>query len=82
MVLQESAVVKPLTPTERVDSDAWPEFRLKDVTVYGQTSGKAETLFNAHGGYHMVVEGVIQEVSGDLRARSERSADLSSLTLI
>lgn len=64
MTASEEAVLAPLDSSIE-DDDEWPEFRLKDVTVF-ETDGLTPTsLLTASNLSGLLVRGVLDEIDDD-----------------
>ena len=71
-MFSEGDFLKPLDPAIRVDTDAWPEFVLKNVKVVSQKTGEPANLLAAHGRFLVRVEGVLEEVDNEIAHLSRR----------
>ena len=65
-MLSEGDFLKPLDPAIQEDTDAWPEFVLKDVNIISQEIKEPVSLLAAHGDFLVRVEGVLEEIDSDL----------------
>ena len=65
MAIFEEDVLKSKDPSLR-NSDEWPSFNLKKISVTSQTSGELCTLLAAHKGHPVTVLGKLEKVDTDL----------------
>ena len=68
----EGDFLKPLDSAVREDTDAWPEFVLKNVKVVSQKTGEPANLLAAHGKFLVRVEGVLEEIDNETAHLSRR----------
>ena len=61
----EEDVLKPKDPSLR-NSDEWPTFNLKKITVASQKTGELCSLLTAHKGHPVTVSGKLEKVDSDL----------------
>ena len=73
-MFSEGDFLKPLDPAIREDTDAWPEFVLKNVKVVSQRTGEPASLLAAHGKNLVRVEGVLEEIDDDIAHLSRRDS--------
>ena len=64
-MFSEGDFLKPLDPAIQEDSDAWPEFVLKNVKVVSQKTGEPANLLAAHGKFLVRVEGVLEKIDDE-----------------
>lgn len=65
MGVAEGEILRPLSASIHDDSDLWPEFALKNVTVVAQSSQTAVSLLSAHPGFRVRVEGELEEIDDE-----------------
>lgn len=65
MAISEEDVLKPKDPSLR-NSDEWPTFNLKKISVTSSKTGEQVSLLSAHKGHPVVVSGKLDKVDRDL----------------
>lgn len=65
MAVLEEDVLKPKNPSLR-NSDEWPTFNLKKITITSQSTGELCSLLAAHKGHPVTVSGILEKVDNDL----------------
>ena len=65
MAIPEDDVLKPKDPSLR-NSDEWPTFNLKKISVTSQKTGKVCSLLAAHKGHPVIVSGKLEKIDRDL----------------
>ena len=65
MAILEEDVLKPKDPSLR-NSDEWPTFNLKRISVTSQKTGELCSLLAAHKAYPVTVSGKIEKIDSDL----------------
>lgn len=65
MAILEEDVLKPKDPSLR-NSDEWPTFNLKRISVTSQKTGELCSLLAAHKAHPVTVCGRIEKIDSDL----------------
>lgn len=65
MAVLEEDVLMPKDPSLR-NSDEWPTFNLKKISVTSQKTGEICSLLAAHKGHPVIVSGKLEKVDSDL----------------
>lgn len=65
MAILEEDVLKPKDPSLR-NSDEWPTFNLKRISVTSQKTGELCSLLAAHKAHPVTVSGKIEKIDSDL----------------
>ena len=65
MAILEEDVLKPRDPSLR-NSDEWPTFNLKNISVTSQVTGELCSLLAAYKGHPVTVLGKLEKVDSDL----------------
>ena len=65
MAILEEDVLKPKDPSLR-NSDEWPTFNLKKISVTSQKTGELCSLLAAHKGHPVTVLGRLEKIDNDL----------------
>ena len=66
MAISEEDVLEPKDLSLR-NSDEWPTFNLKKISVTSQMTGELCSLLAAHKGHPVTVSGKLEKVDSDLR---------------
>ena len=65
MAILEEDVLKPRDPTLR-NSDEWPTFNLKKISVTSSKTGEQVSLLSAHKAHPVIVSGKLDKVDSEL----------------
>ena len=65
MAFLEEDVLKPKDPSLH-NSDEWPTFNLKKISVTSSETGEQASLLSAHKGHPVTVSGKLEKVDSDL----------------
>lgn len=65
MAIPEDDILKPKDPSLH-NSDDWPTFNLKKISVTSSKTGEQVSLLSAHKGHPVIVSGKLEKVDNDL----------------